>query len=121
MNGNYNQVVRTVLSPVKYVALNQSSDPVTVVAAVPGKRICVLGAYATTPTTITVTFYSGPTSNNKPLSGAIIVSSAAPLQLQPTGHPDVGWMATDSGEALVMDPSITNVLKGVLIYCEVDA
>ncbi len=121
MSANHSQVVRTVLGSVKSVALNQADDPVTVVAAVPGKRICVLGVYGTVPTTITVTFYSGPPANGKPLSGAIIVSSSMPLKLQPTGHPDVPWMATDVGEALVLDPTISNVLKGVLIFCEADA
>ncbi len=122
MSGNYTQVVRTVYgAQVKRAAFAPTGAGATVVAAVPGKRIAVLGLFAVSPVSSVFTFYSGDPANNKALSGPIPLSLSTPLTLQPVPHPDQAWMVTDTGEALTLNATITNVIKGVLIYSEVDA
>lgn len=85
----------------------------TVVAAVSGKRIRVLGLAFAVGAADNVTFKSGSTA----LSGAIELLADSPYILPFTRF---GWMETATGEALVFTVGATAGIDGHISYAEVN-
>jgi hypothetical protein len=89
-------------------AVSRNSDG-AVVAAVAGRKICVLAMHVTSAANSTVKFQSNTTD----LTGAIGVGPTNPINWC---QGDTAWLKTAAGEALNVDLSGTDLLSGLIVY-----
>jgi hypothetical protein len=99
------------------IASNTSGD-ITLVAAVAGKKIRVLGIFLVCGAAANLYFSSG--AGGSVIFGGsthkiTIAAAGDGFALQPTNR-DIGWMETVAGEALVLNTSSTGPFSGGVIY-----
>ncbi len=91
------------------------------VAAVAGKKICVLGLHVTSVNIVTVSLYSGPGDSGTKIFGNTKMTGAEinvlPHFLLPISpSPKAPWCKTAAGESLVMYLNSGVIVAGVLVY-----
>lgn len=105
--------------PVKHAAISGATlDDNTLVAAVEGKRIRVLGLVLVAAGSVVATLYSGASATGTMLTGAMSMAVGEKLVLTPAVGTS-GWMESEIGEALVMKLSAAVQVGGMLTYVEV--
>jgi hypothetical protein len=97
-----------------------SSGDNTIVSAVVGRSIRVLGYVMVADAAVTARWYDGPSSDSLPLSGAMSFADnggavAAPaITPQPAGG--IGWFKTRPGKALVLNLGGATGVRGHVLY-----
>ena len=113
---SYNQVVRTTGGvEVKRAPINVSTPSGTIVAAVAGKRICVLGICLIVGSPAPVTFQSNAT----PLSGPLPLAANGGFVVNPPADPAMHWLQTGVGESLTLSNPDEQQCSGFITYYEV--
>jgi len=103
-------------APIKRAAIAvASSGDNTVIAAVSGKKIRVLGYVISTTGTVTIRFEDG--AGGTALTGQMGAQSAVAIQ---SGFLPHGWFETSVGTLLNLELSAAISVAGHLIYIEVD-
>lgn len=124
-NPNYTQVVRTVAGvEAKRAVVNAASSAATgneLIAAVPGKRICVLAACLVAAGDVVATFYSGPADSGTVLSGPMALGSNGGFAIDAPADANLAWLRTEPGEALTLHLGAAVQVGGWLVYFEEDA
>jgi hypothetical protein len=119
---HYTQIVRTVAGvDAKRAAVNAASSAAvgnTLVAAVPGKRICVLAACLIAAGDVSATFFSGAADTGTALTGPLTLSASGGFVINAPADPAMAWMVTEPGEALTLGLSADVAVGGWLVYCE---
>lgn len=107
-------VAVTARSQVKYasISVNTAADN-TIVAAVPGKKIALLGYVLVASGAVTVQWKSGSTAR----SGAMALAANGGLAVN--GDSELPLIETTAGEALVLTPGGAVQVSGHLAYAEV--
>jgi len=106
---------------VKRVLIDASSDAAagnTLVAAVPGQRISVLGMCLLAEEAVDVTLTSGPADTGTPLTGTIPLGDRSGFVLPIPNDPSSAWLQTEPGEALTLLLSTAWRCSGWLLYHE---
>jgi len=102
----------------KRAIINVASDIAVgheIVAAVDGKRICVLGICLLAEEAVDVTFYSGPADTGVPLTGPIPIGDRGGFVLPASLIP---WFETETGESLTLHLSANWRCGGWILYAE---
>lgn len=89
------------------------------IAAVPDKRIAVLGLCLLAEEAVDATFYSGPADTGTPLTGPIPVGDRGGFLLPLPPDPSLPWLETAPGEALTLHLSAAWRCGGWIVYREV--
>lgn len=87
----------------------------TLIAAVTGKKICVLGAMLVSAGTVTATFQTG--AGGTALTGGITLAANSGFTL-PQGR--ACWFKTDAGDLLNLSLSDAISVDGVIVYVLLD-
>ena len=112
---NYNQIVRTTGGvEVKRAPINVSAPSGTIVPAVAGKRICVLGICLIVGSAAPVTFQS----NGTPLTGPLPLAANGGFVVNPPADPAMHWLQTAIGEGLVLANPDEQQVSGFITYYE---
>ena len=112
---NYNQIVRTTGGvEVKRTLINVNGVSGAIVAAVSGKRICVLGICLIVSAAVAVTFKSGTT----PVSGPLPLAANGGFVVNPPADPAMHWMETAVGQSLALSNSAECQCSGFITYYE---
>ncbi len=89
---------------------------VTLVAAVSGKKIHVLGYVLNAASAVTIKLQSKPSGTAVELTGDTGFSLPATSTIA-SGYNPYGWFSTASGSALQMTLGGTSAISGHLVYC----
>ena len=106
---------------VKRAKIDCASDAAAgneLVAAVAGKRICVLAACFMAATAVNATFYSGPADTGIALTGPMPLGDTGGFVCNPPAAPAMAWLATEAGESLTLKLDAANQVSGFLVYYE---
>jgi len=106
---------------VKRAKINAASNAAagnTVVAAVTGKKLCVLGLTMIAAAAVTCTWYSGPANSGTALSGPIPLGANGGYVNDPPADPADHPLETAAGEALTLKLSDSIAVGGYLTYYE---
>lgn len=98
-----------ILAPGMTAKIDTAAGTTTLVAAVAGKQIQVIGLLLTMATAGTIKFQDGTTD----LTGAMNLPAAGQLILNPSSMP---WFVTSLGNALTLVQSGTIQISGRLYY-----
>jgi len=107
---------------IKYAKIDCASAAAagnTLVAAVTGKKIRVLGLFVVLAEATTVKFYSGAANTGTALTGAISVDDTSGFVLPKSDSPNIGYLETVAGEALTLLLGAAKQASGAMTYCEV--
>ena len=125
LSSNYTQIVRTVGGvEVKRAVVNAASDAAagnTLVAAVSGKRICVLAACLIAAGDVSATFFSGPANTGEAISGPLPLGGNGGFAIDAPTDPAMAWMKTAAGQGLTLHLGAAVQVGGWLVYFEEDA
>ena len=88
------------------------------VAAVSGKKICVLGICLIAAEAVNVTFYSDAADTGTAISGAMPLSESGGFVLPAPVHSELHWFETVAGESLTMLLNAAVQCSGWLVYYE---
>ena len=106
---------------VKRAKIDCASDAAAgteLVAAVAGKRICVLAACFMAATAVNATFYSGTADTGAALTGPMPLGDTGGFVCNPPAAPAMAWLATEVGESLTLKLDAANQVSGFLVYYE---
>ena len=106
---------------VKRAKINCASNAAagnTVIAAVTGKKLCVLGLTMIAAAAVTVTWYSGPANTGTALSGGIPLGANGGYVNDPPADPADHPLETVAGAALTLLLSAAVQVSGYLTYYE---
>ncbi len=108
---------------VKRAKIDCSSDAAAgneLVAAVAGKRICVLAACFMAATAVNATFYSDPADTGAALTGPMPLGDTGGFVCNPPASSTMAWLVTEAGESLTLKLDAANQASGFLVYYEGD-
>jgi hypothetical protein len=97
---------------------SSSADGNELIAAVPGKELCVLGLFVYVGTTATLTLYSGPASEGDARGGPMTFSDPGGYILPVVPDPRLHWFTSDVGKSLVLKLSDSVQASGFVVYRE---
>lgn len=124
-SGTYTHVVRPVAGvAVKRAAVSAASAGAAgneLVAAIPGKRICVLAACLISSGNVVATFHSGDADAGSPLSGPLTFAANGGFALDAPIDANLAWLVTEPGNALTLHLSAAVPVGGFLAYFEQEA
>ena len=106
---------------IKRAKIDCSSDAAAgneLLAAVAGKRICVLAACFMAATAVNATFYSGPADTGIALTGPMPLGDTGGFVCNPPAAPAMAWLVTEVGESLTLKLDAANQVSGFLVYYE---
>ncbi len=100
----------------KYLAVDVNTSPnSTLIAAVSGKKILVLGCVIVAAGSVNIRFEDG--ANGTPLTGVINITTNSGFTL-PLGLP--GWFKTSTNTLLNLELSAGTAVAGTLVYTEIE-
>jgi hypothetical protein len=103
----------------KRVAISAAvSGDNTLIPAVAGKKLCVLGVFLMAGGAVNATFYSGPPATGKALSGPVPMAANGGFVVPPSANPEMHWIETAAGEALVLKLDSAVQVSGFVVYYE---
>ena len=105
----------------KRVKIDCASDAAAgneLVAAVAGKKICVLAACLMAATAVNATFYSGPADTGTALTGPMPLGDTGGFVCSPPAAVGMAWLATEVGQSLTLKLDAANQASGLLVYFE---
>lgn len=116
---NYTQIVKPVAGvEAKRAKIDASSGANTLVAAVSGKRVCVLAIVAMAADPVSATLYSGPTDTGAPISGPMPLAANGGFVVPAPNDPSLHWFETNAGEPLTLALDVPVQVSGWLVYYE---
>jgi len=119
---NYTAIVRTTAGvDVKRAAISAASAAAAgneLVAAVSGKKICVLGVVLIANADVTATFYSGPADTGTAISGPLPLGAKGGFAVDAPADPQMHAMETAAGARLSLLLSAAVQCSGWLTYYE---
>lgn len=119
---SYNQIVRTTggveVKRVKIDAASGAAAGNTLVAAVAGKKLCVLGVTLIAADAVSATFCSGPGDTGTALSGALPLDANGGFVVNPPADPAMHWLETAVSQALTLKLSAAVQCSGFVTYYE---
>ena len=88
------------------------------VAAVVGKKICVMAACFMAATAVNATFYSGAADTGTALTGPMPLGDTGGFVCSPPAAAGMAWLATEVGQPLTLKLDAANQVSGFLVYFE---
>jgi hypothetical protein len=102
------------MQPMRAAISAAASGDNTILVAVTGKRLCVLGIFLMAAGAVNATVKSNTTA----LSGAIPLAANGGFVVPPPANPEMDWLETNAGEALVLTLSGAVQVSGFITYYE---
>jgi hypothetical protein len=89
----------------------------SLVTAVTGKKIKILGLMIITTAANVVTLHTGTIDVTSAVSGPMPLAANCGWVLPCVSNTAMHWMETVAGEALMLGASVATQVSGVLVYC----
>ena len=89
-----------------------------IIAAVAGKKLCVLGMCVMAADAVSATLHSGPADTGTALSGPMPLGANGGYVIPMPADPQMHWLETGVGEALTMLLGSAVQVSGWLVYYE---
>ena len=102
----------------KINAVSDADGGNEIIAAVTGKKICVLAVCLMAADAVNATFYSGPADTGTAISGPMPIGANGGFVNPAPADPDMHWLQAEPGEALTLKLDAAVQVSGWVAYYE---